>query len=122
MKATCQRQCPSGLKIEKHKKYFNLFARWHQHVWFMRLGVSADGVSVVESLKIVFLMGTSYSVVHFCCRMYRSAAYIGNSPSWDLNGASPNLHNSLEYLQVITQHLSVVMVTVKHDEVQHTTH
>jgi len=37
-------------------------------------------------------------------------------------GALPDLHDSLQYIQVITQHLPVVMVTMSHNKVHQTTH
>ena len=45
-----------------------------------------------------------------------------HSLCWYVNGGSPHLNDGLEYLQVITKHLPVVMVTVTHDELQHMTH
>lgn len=45
-----------------------------------------------------------------------------HSLCWYVNGGSPHLDNGLEYLQVIAKHLPVVMVTVTHNELQHTTH
>jgi len=39
--------------------------------------------------------------------------------SGDVDGVAPDLDDSLEYLEVVTKHLSVVMVTVTHNELQH---
>jgi len=49
---------------------FNLFARWHQHVRFKRFG-GIGRRRGAESCKMVFLGGTPYCSVTFCCRMYR---------------------------------------------------
>ena len=39
--------------------------------------------------------------------------------SGDVDGVAPDLDDSLEYLEVVTKHLFVVMVTVTHNELQH---
>ena len=45
-----------------------------------------------------------------------------HSRGWHLNCASPDLDDRLQYLQVVTQHLSVVMVTVTQNKLQHAAH
>jgi len=51
----------------------NLFAIWHQRLWFKNNGVSGLSVGVgVERCKIVFLEALPIHLFgHFCCRMYR---------------------------------------------------
>jgi len=53
-------------------------------MYLIKWGVWGDGVGVgVESCKIMFLVGTSYSLfLHFCCKMYLLATMYSITDGW----------------------------------------